>query len=78
MLCMGEITPTRSLQILSTIISRICLCALVKVKYHHVDEKLLSAWGRGVIGCMSACAVIWDVLSPALHCYVATKMVVPS
>lgn len=59
MLCMGEITPTRSLQILSTIISRICLCALVKVKYHYVDEKLLSAWGRGVMGCMSAYAVIW-------------------
>lgn len=78
MLCMGEIPPTHSLQILSTIISRMCLCALVKVKYHYGNEKLLSAWGRGMVGCMSACAVIQDVLSPALHCCVATKMVVSS
>lgn len=47
--CMAEVPPTYSLQILSTVISRICLCEIVEVKY-CVKGKLLSAWGRGEVG----------------------------
>lgn len=77
MLCMGEVPPMHSLQILPTIISRICLCALVKVKYHYVNGKLLSAWGRGEVGCTRTCAIVQGFSAPGLHWYVATKTVVP-
>lgn len=38
---MGEVLPIHLLQIPSSIISRICICALMKVKYRYINGKLL-------------------------------------
>lgn len=58
--------PIYLLQIPSSIICRICIRALTKVKYQYGNGNLLYPYGRSEVRHVSACAITQDISSSSI------------